>query len=157
VRSAAPQGGVVDSGWDATAAARGARMREEVRRLWLQALEDLRTAEVLLGAGRYYASVFFAQQAAEKALKALYTYVKMELPPHTHNLLELLRGLGVDREDLIDAAMDLTPEYVVTRYPNAAGGVPAELYNERSAREHLEKARLIIDYCRGALEGGRGG
>jgi len=132
-------------------------MREEVRRLWLQTLEDLKTAEALLKAGRYYASVFFAQQAAEKALKALYIHLRGELPPRTHNLLELLRSLGVDREDLIDAATDLTPEYIVTRYPNAAGGVPAELYNERSAREHLEKARLIVDYCKEALEGGRSG
>jgi len=132
-------------------------MREEVRRLWLQALEDLKTAEVLLKAGRYYASVFFAQQAAEKALKALYTYLRGELPPLTHNLLELLRRLGVDSEDLIDAAADLTPEYIVTRYPNAASGIPAELYNERSAREHLEKARLIVNFCREVLEGGRSG
>ncbi|RDD52830.1 MAG: HEPN domain-containing protein [Candidatus Korarchaeota archaeon NZ13-K] len=130
---------------------------EEVRRLWLQALEDLKTAEILLKVGRYYASVFFAQQAAEKALKALYIHLKRELPPHTHNLLELLRSLGVDREDLVDAAADLTPEYIVTRYPNAAGGVPAELYNERSAREHLEKARLIVDYCGEVLGGGRSG
>jgi len=132
-------------------------MREEVRRLWLQALEDLKTAEILLKAGRYYASVFFAQQAAEKALKALYTHLRGELPPLTHNLLELLRRLGVNREDLIDAAADLTPEYIVTRYPNAAGGIPAELYNERSAREHLEKARLIVDFCREVLESERSG
>ncbi len=128
-------------------------MREEVKRLWLQALEDLRTAEVLLEAKRYYASVFFAEQAAEKALKALYMYLRKELPPRTHNLLELLEVLGVSSPDLIDAAMDLTPEYVVTRYPDAANGVPAYLYNERMAREHLEKARLIIDYCKRILEG----
>jgi len=71
--------------------------------------------------------VFFAQQAAEKALKVLYIHLRGELPPHTHNLLELLRRLGVNREDLLDAAADLTPEYIVTRYPNAVGGVPAEL------------------------------
>ena len=127
-------------------------MREEVRRLWLQALEDLRTSEVLSEAGRYYASVFFAEQAAEKALKALYIRLKRELPPRTHNLLELLRALGIDREDLIDAAMDLTPEYIVTLYPDAANGVPAHLYNDRMAREHLKKAKHLIDYCRALIE-----
>jgi len=128
-------------------------MREEARRLWLQALEDLRTAEILLETERYYASIFFAQQAAEKALKALHISLKEELSPRTHNLLELVRKLDISREDLVDAALDLTPEYVVTRYPNAAGGVPAHLYNERMAREHLEKAKLIISYCRELLEG----
>lgn len=131
-------------------------MREEVRRLWIQALEDLRTSEVLLEAGRYYASVFFAEQAAEKALKALYIHIKSEPPPRTHNLVELLEALGVRSEDLADAAMDLTPEYIVTRYPDAASGVPASLYNARMAREHLEKAKLIIDFCRGSLEGSGG-
>ena len=66
-------------------------MREEIRRLWRQALEDLRTAEVLLGAGRYYASVFLA----EKALEALYVHLRAEPPPRTHNLLELLDAPGV--------------------------------------------------------------
>ena len=57
--------------------------------LWEQALEDLKTAEVLIDADRYYASVFFSQQAAEKALKALYIEVKKELPPKTHSLIRL--------------------------------------------------------------------
>lgn len=129
-------------------------MREEVRRLWLQALEDLRTSEILLEVGRYYASVFFAQQAAEKALKAAYMHLKEEPPPRTHNLLELLEDLNVSREDLVDAAMDLTPEYTITRYPDAAGGVPASLYNSRIAREHLEKAKLIVSFCKTLLESG---
>ena len=58
----------------------------------------------------------------------------------------------MEREDLIDAAMDLTPEYVTTRYPDVANGVPAHLYNERMAREHLENAKLIVSYCKRFLE-----
>jgi HEPN domain-containing protein len=42
-------------------------------------------------------SVSFSQQAAEKALKALYIEGKRSPPPKTHNL-----------------AVDLTPGYVVT-------------------------------------------
>ncbi len=122
-------------------------MREETRRLWLQAKEDAATAQVLLETKRYYASVFFAHQAAEKALKALYIHVKKAPPPRTHNLVELLNLLGIKDEDIVDAAMDLTPEYTVTRYPDAANGVPAQLYNKRLAEEHLLKAKKIIDYC----------
>jgi len=128
-------------------------VREEVRRLWLQASEDLKTAEVLLEAGRFYASVFFSQQAADKALKALYIHEKAEVPPRTHNLLDLLEALGVADEALRDAAMDLTPEYVVTRYPDAANGVPAALYNREMAVAHLHKARLIVDFAKGRLHG----
>jgi len=128
-------------------------VREEVRRLWLQALEDLKTAEVLLEAGRFYASVFFSQQAAEKALKALYIHERAEMPPRTHNLLDLLEALGVADEALRDAAMGLTPEYVVTRCPDAANGVPAVLYNREMAATHLYKARLIVNFVEKRLHG----
>ncbi|PXF51335.1 MAG: hypothetical protein C4B55_02775 [Candidatus Methanophagaceae archaeon] len=47
-------------------------MRKEVSRLWEQALEDFDTAEKLLEVEKYYASVFFSEQAAEKALKPLF-------------------------------------------------------------------------------------
>jgi len=44
---------------------------------WLtQALEDIKTAEKLLEAGRYYAVAFWSQQTAEKALKALLIYIR---------------------------------------------------------------------------------
>ena len=45
-------------------------MRAEIGIWWDQATADLQTAKVNLGGDRYYASVFFAQQAVEKALKA---------------------------------------------------------------------------------------
>jgi len=48
-------------------------MRKESSRLWGQAHEDLDTADKLLGVGKYYASVFFSEQAAEKALKVMYS------------------------------------------------------------------------------------
>ena len=44
--------------------------RKEAMAFWAQARADLAPAITLLDAGVYYASVFFSQQAAEKALKA---------------------------------------------------------------------------------------
>ncbi len=64
-------------------------MREEARRLWRQALEDLETAKVLLNSGRYYAAAFFSHQAAKKSLKAVHVELRREIPPRTHNLVEL--------------------------------------------------------------------
>ena len=45
-------------------------MRKEITVWWRQAAADIRTAEVNLKGKRYYACVFFCQQAVEKALKA---------------------------------------------------------------------------------------
>jgi len=126
-------------------------MREETRRLWLQALEDLETARVMLDVDRYYASAFFSHQAAEKALEVLFIHVKRDISPKTHNLLELLAHMDVG-EEVIDAAVELNPDYVVARYPDAANGVPAQMYNERIARNRFEKAKLIVEFCRRRLQ-----
>ena len=124
-------------------------MRKESQRLWQQALHDLDTAEKLLDIQVYYASVFFAEQAAEKALKALHIEKKRKME-FTHDLIELAEGLDAP-EDVGRAAAELSPDYVVTRYPNAANAIPAHLYGSESARMHLEYGRKVVEWARGQL------
>ena len=124
-------------------------MREEVANNWAQAQEDLQTARVLLETERYYASVFFSQQAAEKALKALHLHEKRE-QPKTHNLVELAKALEAS-EEVHEAARELTPDYLVTRYVNAANGIPAEMYDQRSAQMHLNYAQAVMEWTRKRL------
>jgi HEPN domain-containing protein len=114
--------------------------------LWLRLSDtDLNTARRLLDIGIYYASVFFAQQAGEKALKGLWISARAELAPRTHNLVMLARELGGD-ESLVEAAAELTPEYVLTRYVTPEVALPDELYSEQSARVHLRAAQTIRDW-----------
>ena len=47
-------------------------MRAEVVPWWRQAQADLATARVTALAGRHYATSWFAQQAVEKGLKAIF-------------------------------------------------------------------------------------
>jgi len=122
-------------------------VREEARLFWEQAVEDLKTAKVLLDNNRFYAAAFFSHQAAEKALKALYIETKREIPPRTHSLIRLVRELGISEEEIVDAAIDLTPEYIVARYPDAANEVPAKTYNRRIAEECFLRAKKVIKYC----------
>jgi HEPN domain-containing protein len=117
-------------------------MREEIRNTWMQSEEDLRTAELIIEVGRFYASVFFSQQAAEKALKALYIYQKKRLPK-THNIVELASDLGAP-DEVIEACQELNPDYVTTRYVDAANGVPAKMYSHNSAIIHIEYAKTVI-------------
>jgi len=121
-------------------------VREESRRFWIQALEDLETARVLLREERYYASAFYSHQAAEKALKAAYIEIRREAAPRTHNIVELGQALGMN--DLLDDLMELNPEYTVSRYLNAANGVPAQMYSEAIARRHLDRAERVVNRCR---------
>ena len=124
-------------------------MRRESVRLWEQAQEDLDTADKLLGVGKYYASVFFSEQAAEKALKVMYLEKKRRVA-FTHDLVELAEELEAP-EDVSYAAVELSPDYLITRYPDAANGVPAKLYHEASAKMHLELSRGVMEWVRREL------
>ncbi len=125
---------------------------------WLrEAEDDLAAAEDLLKLGRYSKACFFAQQAAEKALKALLMR-KAGVFAHTHSVVELLRlaqdhGIPVP-EALGQAAERLDRLYVPTRYPNVwPSGAPFEHYSEEDAREAVKHAREVLAFARGEIEG----
>ena len=123
-------------------------VREEALE-WLRAAEDdLEDAKVLLRAGRYAGAAFHAHQAAEKALKAVIIAARRELPPRIHNLLELARILGVRDEKLLEALRRLNPHYRVARYPDAANGVPMEVYSESIASELVSLAERVVEWAR---------
>jgi len=124
-------------------------MRKESSRLWEQAREDLDTADKLLQVGKYYASVFFSEQAAEKALKVMYLEKKRRMP-FTHDLVELAEELRAP-EDVSHAAAELSPDYIMTRYPDAANAMPAKLYDVKSAEMHLALSRAVIQWVRNEL------
>ena len=107
---------------------------------------DIDTAAQLLKIKIYYASVFFAEQAAEKSLKALHIEKKRRAE-FTHDLVELAQVLGAPR-DVLKAAAELSPDYIIARYPDAANGVPAAMYDEESAVAHLGYARRTIEWVR---------
>ncbi|MBI1900425.1 MAG: HEPN domain-containing protein [Planctomycetia bacterium] len=91
---------------------------------------------------------FDAQQAAEKAVKAV--FIKRGVPhPYTHNLAELLKRLqqsGVRIPKYVWQAHELTPFAVVTRYPGLVGPVGKRRYRRsvRIARDVLQWAKRQI-------------
>ena len=119
---------------------------------WLRAaMDDLEDARVLLRAGRYAGAAFHAHQAAGKALKAAIIELRGELPPRTRNLLELARVLGVGDDEVLEALRRLNPHYRVARYPDAANGVPMEVYSEAIAGELVSLAERVVEWVKGAL------
>lgn len=125
-------------------------MRDEAGQ-WLRLSQtDLATAHQLAKDKIYYAAVFFAQQAAEKALKALWIARHQQLAPKTHNLVALSTDLGGD-DAVIEAAAELSPEYVLTRYVTPEVASPEDLYDQASANVHLDAARSIVDWVQQQL------
>jgi HEPN domain-containing protein len=47
---------------------------------------------------------------------------------------------------------DLNPEYLSTRYPDMAVGVPAELYDESIAARHLKTAEQVIEWVKKQIQ-----
>lgn len=99
-----------------------------------------------MDAGVYFASVFFAQQAAEMALKAA-SIQKLQKVPRGHNLIQMCNALDAPAE-VLSAAAELNPEFLATRNPEAVSGVPAQNYDRKSGRLHLRMAQTIVDWIK---------
>ncbi len=128
---------------------------------WLrEAKEDLESAEILLRSGQYHHACFHAQQAAEKALKALLRSLhKVRIG---HSVLDLLREVSKDvevPEELWDMARTLDQYYIPPRYPNAfSSGAPSDYYTERQAEEAIKYAQAVVSFVEGKIgTGSRGG
>ncbi len=118
---------------------------------WLrQAEADLRHARHALEDGDYEWSCFAAQQAAEKALKALFQKLGMEAWGHT--LTALIGNLPSQIEvpaELVDYARMLDKHYIPTRYPNSFdSGAPTDFYTKMEAQSAIQYAEAILEFCR---------
>jgi HEPN domain-containing protein len=125
-------------------------MRREIERLLRQADRDFENASKNLGIEAYEVAAFLAQQAVEKYLKGAWVLAKKQPAPHTHALTELGDGLGVP-SDLRRHLADLTPDYTISRYPDAANAVPYELYDAATARRKVENAKAVIAWLKAKI------
>jgi HEPN domain-containing protein len=118
---------------------------------WLsQALRDLEQAEDSAQAGRHEWACFAAQQAAEKAVKALHLHFGQESWGHV--VAQLLRELPASvmvPPDLVEKGRVLDNFYIPTRYANShPAGAPYEHYGPLQSQEAIRYAREIIEFVR---------
>ena len=117
---------------------------------WLrQAARDLDVARTTSTAQQFDWSCFAAQQAAEKALRALYQHHHAE--GWGHVLAHLVEGLLPDEPELArfrDLAKMLDKFYIPTRYPNGLeAGAPADAYTAAEAEQAIRHAETLIAFC----------
>lgn len=116
-------------------------MTGRVRLWWQAAQDDWAAAHTLFAGGQWAASVFHCHECIEKLLKALYIHKKSKMPPPTHNLGSLVQKIGIKPSPERETALYmLMPHFSISRYPDAADGVPSEKYNESLAKDLLEAA-----------------
>jgi HEPN domain-containing protein len=121
---------------------------------WMdQAEGDLEHARSDLKGGFYDWACFSSQQAAEKALKAVFQ--KLGAEAWGHSVADLLEELTKSRripEELMDLALELDKVYIPARYPNAhPSGSPRKRYTKNEAQRIVEYAARIVNFCKGLL------
>lgn len=121
---------------------------------WMdQAEGDLEHARSDLKNGFYDWACFSSQQAAEKALKAIFQ--KLGAEAWGHSVADLLEELGKSRpisEELKDVALELDKVYIPARYPNAhPSGSPRKRYTKNEAQRITTHAEKIVNFCKSLL------
>jgi HEPN domain-containing protein len=121
---------------------------------WLrQAERDIQHAQHALEDGDYEWACFAAQQAAEKAVKALYQKLgaSARRPSVTMLLSALPPEVPVD-QPLLDKAKGLDKQYIPPRYPDAYPiGAPFDFYTQSEAERAIEDASGVIEFCRNRI------
>lgn len=117
---------------------------------WLrQSRRDLDLARSASQSGYSEWACFAAQQAAEKAVKAVFQALHLEGWGHVaHQLLERLPAAARPSHELLDRARRLDRHYIPTRYPNGfEAGIPADFYTADDASQAIGDAEAILEFC----------
>ena len=118
-----------------------------------QAEKDLEHARKSEASSDFEWACFAAQQAAEKAVNALYQSVHIDSVGHS--VSRMMRNLPNDLRpprDIIERAIDLDKHYIPSRYPNShPEGAPLDYYTEQDARRAVEGAERIVEFCRSKI------
>lgn len=130
----------------------GERRQVDRSRDWLmQAERDLEQARASREDQRHEWACFAAQQAAEKAVKALHLHLGQEAWGHVVARLLGEVPVEVDRS-LVEKAKVLDNFYVGTRYPDGhPEGPPFEHYGEIQSGEAIRYASEILEFVRAQM------
>ncbi|MFQ5809998.1 MAG: HEPN domain-containing protein [Armatimonadota bacterium] len=127
-------------------------MAHEVWQDWMdQADHDLEVARGMRENGWHDTSVIQAQQAAEKAAKALWMKEHGRLAPRTHAVDELARQVDAP-PNIVAAGERLADVYFVSRYPDGDPGPPFRTVDAAQADARIQDAEEIIAWVKQRLD-----
>src|SRR3989344_7551777 len=91
-------------------------MKEEVRRWWVKAIDDLEKAKILFNNRKYDGAVFYCQQSIEKSQKSLFLKNNSRIKK-IHDLVELGKDIKLP-DNLLNYCKEITQSYIYSRYPD---------------------------------------
>ncbi len=119
-------------------------MREEIEHWWKQALNDFKKAEVLFVSKNYDGVAFYCQQTTEKALKSVILLLTKQKAVG-HSLYYLGKEAKIP-SSYFSELKRLSPQYFLSRYPDASEEIPYELYDEKIAAEFIQIAKRVLEW-----------
>ena len=128
-------------------------MPNRARDWYAQAARDPGQAQDSQRAGRHEWACFAAQQASEKAVKALHLHMGQKTWGRVvaRLLRELPETVSVPKE-LVDKGRVLDNFYIPSRYPNShPEGAPFEHYGPLQREEAIRYAREIVEFVRSQM------
>lgn len=120
-------------------------MKKEAKEWMKKSREDMGTASYTLKGRKLNAAVFFAQQAAEKSLKAL-QIEKLGRFDRIHDLLALAKTVNAP-ENIIGCCTAINPFYTITRYPDSE-----ERLSKKEAASLVKKAKEVVEWAEQSLK-----
>ena len=121
-------------------------MEEEIKRWLDQAKAELKSAKNAIQYKDYYVASFLAQQAAEKALKAVLLHAGKGLVK-IHNLVTLGRKADAPSK-LLDRCDRLNTLYIETRYPDIGKEIPSKKFTLSMSKEDIQVAEEVVKWSK---------
>ena len=121
-------------------------MREEVKRWWEISKRDLSNSKFNFKNKRYPEACFFAQQAVEKAFKALDIVISNKFIK-THDLKFLGERVKAP-EYVIEKCIKISPVYTESRYPDF---IEIETYTKEKSEEIISFSKEILKWIKKEL------
>lgn len=88
-------------------------------------------------------------------MKALYIFLRREPPPKPHRVTVIYEGLreaGLMLPAKLEGKLPiLNKYYTITRYPDAANGLPSESVDEEEAGRAMRIAMEVFEYAKKEL------
>jgi len=118
-----------------------------------QADKDLQHARRAKDGGDFEWACFASHQAAEKAVKALYQSIHVDVVGHSiSRMLQDLPASLAPPAQAVQCAKELDRHYIPSRYPNFhPEGAPLDYYTAEDARRAVEGADAIVEFCRSKI------
>jgi len=112
------------------------------------AVDDLKSAEILIDSKRMLHGLFFCHLVIEKILKAHVVKISEEIAPRTHNLIHLLEKANLELSENEEIFLGILMKYQLQgRYPDYNPIIPDKLI----VQNYLKQTENLLQWLKKKL------